>query len=186
MPFSEFCSLFRENPSNGFSVDEFRFECYINGMGIERRVIMRISTKGSYALEAMLAIALHSGKGALSIREISEITEISDKYLEQIFLLLKDDRLIIGTRGIGGGYVLARSAAEITAGQILRAAENSFSPVACIDDEKLCERSGNCVTHDIWNRLNHVISDRVDHVTLEDLRSGYLRTGDRTAEQYSI
>lgn len=147
---------------------------------------MRISTKGSYALEAMLAIALQSDKRSLSIREISEVTEISDKYLEQIFLLLKDDKLIIGSRGVGGGYVLARPAAEITVGQILRAAENSFSPVACIDDKSLCERSGNCVTRDIWSRLSNAISDRVDHITLDDLRSRYLETGDRSAEQYSI
>jgi Rrf2 family protein len=147
---------------------------------------MRISTKGSYALEAMLAIALHADKRSLSIREISDMTDISDKYLEQIFLLLKNDRLIIGTRGIGGGYVLSRAAGEITVGQILRATENSFSPVACIDNDKLCERSGNCVTRDIWNRLNNAISDRVDHMTLDDLRSRYLTTGDRAAEQYNI
>lgn len=147
---------------------------------------MRISTKGSYAMEAMLAIALLSDSRAVSIREISELTGISDKYLEQIFLLLKEDGLIIGTRGIGGGYVLSRAADAITVGQILRASETSFSPVACIDNGKLCERSKNCVSRAVWTRLSDTISERVDHITLADLKDRYDKSRANAVEEYTI
>lgn len=147
---------------------------------------MRISTKGSYALEAMMAIALSSGDKSVSIREISERTGISDKYLEQIFLLLKEADLLVGTRGVGGGYILSRPAGEINVGQILRATETSFSPVPCVAAPDTCDRVEHCASRGVWTGLEHTISARVNPLTLRVLADEYLRSREKASDDFSI
>lgn len=147
---------------------------------------MRISTKGSYALEAMLAITISSTEKSVSIREISEKTGISDKYLEQIFLLLKEAGVIVGTRGVGGGYVLSRPAEEISVGQILRATETSFSPVPCIAEPETCNRTESCASRAVWTGLDQTIAARIDPLTLQNLADNYLRSRERASDDFSI
>jgi Rrf2 family protein len=147
---------------------------------------MRISTKGSYAIEAMLAIALSSADRSVSIREISERTGISDKYLEQIFLLLKEAGLLVGTRGVGGGYILSRPAEEINIGQILRATETSFSPVPCVSDPDTCDRLEHCASRVVWTGLDQTIAARVDPLTLRMLADDYLRSREKASDDFSI
>ncbi len=147
---------------------------------------MRISTKGSYALEAMIAIALTDSLHAVSIREISVRTRISDKYLEQIFSLLKKKKLLVGIRGAGGGYRLARDAAKITAGDIIRAAEISISPVVCVNDPKSCPRSEACVTRVVWSRLDNTISETLDHISLLQLKDAFVSERENISDYFSI
>ena len=91
---------------------------------------MMISTKGRYALRVMIELAQRQEEGYISLKEVAQNQEISEKYLEAIMKNLVTAGLAVGMRGKGGGYRLARPAAECSAGEILRAAEGSLAPVA--------------------------------------------------------
>ena len=120
---------------------------------------LRISTRGRYGLRAMLDIAKNSTEKPISILSIAERQEISDKYLEQIFPLLKNAGLIKSVRGPRGGYILGRNPEDITVGQVLRILEGSLSPVECVDDNSQdeCARSYNCPT-----RYMLIIKERIE------------------------
>jgi Rrf2 family protein len=149
-------------------------------------IVMRISTRGSYALEAVLAIAMMQDAGSVSIREISERTMISDNYLEQIFSLLKKGGIIRSLRGAQGGYCLARSASAISVGDVLRVAEKSISPVLCIEDTSVCGKSTDCAARNTWCRLYGVISDTVDKIRIADLVNGFAEQKDTAGQDYAI
>jgi Rrf2 family protein len=139
---------------------------------------MRISTRGVYALEAMLVLASQPEAERASIRQISDQTGLSDSYLEQIFALLRKSGLLSSTRGNRGGYALAKPASEITVGDIVRSAEGSLHPVACTDGtEPGCERYGSCLSRAVWGRMAEEISLFVDPLRLSDLVQDYLTSG---------
>jgi len=147
---------------------------------------LRISTRGSYAMEAVLAIALLPGDHIVSIREISDRTRISDNYLEQIFTLLRKGGIISSSRGAYGGYRLSRSLSEISVGDVLRATEKSISPVICVEDPKSCRKSVKCVTRNVWCRLSKGIADTVDHISLADLVKSFEEETSPGNTEYSI
>lgn len=147
---------------------------------------MRISTRGSYALEAVLAIALFPNDQVISIREISERTQISDNYLEQIFSLLRKNKIISSSRGAYGGYQLARPAEQITVGDVLRATEKSISPVLCVEKDVLCAKSINCVARDAWHTLFETITGTVDHISVADLAADFQKRTVGSSADYSI
>jgi Rrf2 family transcriptional regulator, cysteine metabolism repressor len=149
-------------------------------------LVMRISTRGSYALEAVLAIAMTPESKSVSIREISERTMISDNYLEQIFSLLRNGGIIKSLRGAQGGYSLARSPSLISVGDVLRAAEKSLSPVVCIEDPSSCGKSAECAARNTWCRLSSVISDTVDKMSIEDLAKQFGTATGSSGQDYSI
>ncbi len=128
---------------------------------------MMISTKGRYALRLILAIAQEGGGKPLSIREIAKRQEISEKYSEQIILQLSRAGLVTGLRGAQGGYTLSRPAGQITAGEVLRAAEGSIAPVECA--EIGCEHSEGCMTYGLWRRVKEAVDSVVDSTTVADL-----------------
>ncbi|MDD2457859.1 MAG: Rrf2 family transcriptional regulator [Eubacteriales bacterium] len=131
---------------------------------------MRISTRGVYALEAMLALGSQPSGERVSIRKISEQTGLSDSYLEQIFALLKRGGLLVSLRGNRGGYYLARPASAITVGDIVRAAEGSLNPVNCTDPAAPgCERYMDCLSRPVWNLMEREIAEFVNEITLDDL-----------------
>ncbi|HPX03121.1 MAG TPA: RrF2 family transcriptional regulator [Synergistaceae bacterium] len=131
---------------------------------------MKISTRGRYALRLMLDLALNSPDQYVTIKSISERQDISNKYLEQIITALSRAGYVKSIRGAQGGYKLARPAEEYTVGMVLRLIEGSLAPVACMDDTpNKCPRSNDCVTLDIWKKLNDAINDVVDNITLADL-----------------
>ena len=130
---------------------------------------MKISTKGRYALRLMLDIALNSGGGAVSLRDAARRQEISDKYLEQIVTQLSRDGLVRSVRGAAGGYLLTRPAEAYTVGDILRCVEGSLAPVSCAEDAGCCERFGQCVTVEVWDRIAQAVNQVVDDITLADL-----------------
>jgi len=131
---------------------------------------MKISTRGRYALRLMLDLALNSPDQYVTIKSISERQNISNKYLEQIITALSRAGYVKSIRGAQGGYKLARPAEEYTVGMVLRLIEGSLAPVACMDDTpNKCPRSNDCVTLDIWKKLNDAINDVVDNITLADL-----------------
>ncbi len=134
---------------------------------------MRLSTKGTYALEAALAMALQPLGQRLSVRSISEQTGLPDGYLEQIFTLLRRGKIIQGARGSHGGYALARDPATITVGDILRAGEGSLAPVRCTETANACDRRTDCLTWPVWSALDTTIADFVDNITLADLAASF-------------
>jgi Rrf2 family protein len=139
---------------------------------------LRISTKGQYALEAMLALALAGTDDKVSIRQIGEWTGLSDSYLEQIFALLKSAKLVKSNRGNRGGYQLAVAPERITAGDILRAAEGSLAPVKCTDPSAGgCADMDSCLTQSVWKHIDDVITREVNSKTLAELAAVYRKYG---------
>ncbi|MBI3815294.1 MAG: Rrf2 family transcriptional regulator [Nitrospinae bacterium] len=135
---------------------------------------MKISTKGQYAVRAMLDLTEQSHNYPVPLSNISVRQEISLHYLEQLFVRLRRARLVNSIRGPGGGYVLAKSPSDITIGDILRAVSEDISISECTDLSKkkkeLCKKVGDCVASVVWQKLAKHISDILDSITLEDLR----------------
>lgn len=131
---------------------------------------MMISTKGRYALRVMIELASTDIEKYMPLKEIAKNQDISEKYLESIIKLLVQGEMVIGLRGKGGGYKLANSPASYTVGSILKLTEGSLAPVACLKDKASdCSRSGQCRTLPMWQKLNEIIDDYLESVTLEDL-----------------
>ena len=129
---------------------------------------MKISTKGRYALRVMVDIAENGKDGSVSISEISNRQEISNKYLEQIISKLVKANFLKSSRGQTGGYKLVKKPSEYRVGDILRVSEGNLSPLKCLHDYK-CLRQEKCLTFDFWEGLDKVINNYADSVTLEDL-----------------
>ena len=131
---------------------------------------MLVSTKGRYALRVMLELAQDDGAAYLPLPAIAERQGISEKYLESIISVLSKAGLVDGLRGKGGGYRLNRPAADYSVGQILRLTEGSLAPVTCLEgDENTCPRAGHCTTLPMWEKLDSLINDYLDSVSLADL-----------------
>ena len=131
---------------------------------------MLISSKGRYALRLMIYIAAFGDdEGKIALREVAERENISLKYLEQLVRPLMSAGLLKSVRGKGGGYMLARPAEDVRAGDILRAAEGSTAAVACEGLEGACGRADLCSTVKFWTGLEAAIDDYVDGVTLAEL-----------------
>lgn len=134
---------------------------------------MRISTRGRYALRAMIDLAQHGEDGPVSRRELSERQEISADYVAQLSRNLQAAGLVEGVKGPGGGYQLARDAAEIRAGDVVRAVEGPVAVVHCTlpcpDEGPACTRMDRCVTHLLWKKVSDAVSGVLDSVTLQDL-----------------
>ncbi len=131
---------------------------------------MRLSTRGRYALRMMLDIALHPDEPSVSLKSIAQRQNISVKYLEQIVTPLVRGGYLRANRGAQGGYQLNRPLDEYTVGMILRTIEGSLAPVACIEEgAEACERQSQCVTVEIYRKIDEAIDQVVDHFTLKDL-----------------
>lgn len=141
---------------------------FINSYRYEVRVL-KISTKGRYALRLMLDLAMQGGETPVSLRDVSERQRLSEKYLEQIVTPLSRTGLVRAVRGAGGGYLLTKSPEEYTVGAILRTLEGELAPVECAVDPNYCERCEECVTVELWQQIYQAVSNVVDHVTLADL-----------------
>ena len=133
-----------------------------------------ISTKGRYALRLMINLAVYSNGDYIRLKDISEKEDISIKYLEQVVSLLYKSNLVLSLRGNNGGYKLARDPKDYTAGEILRAAEGTLSPVQCLScPVNNCERQSVCSTLDFWKGFNDVVNNYIDSITLADLADNY-------------
>ena len=134
---------------------------------------MMISTKGRYALRVMVDLARQGKDGYLPLKEIAERQGISEKYLESVLKGLVREKMLEGIRGKGGGYRLTKPPEEYTVGSILRLTEGDLAPVACLEkDAAACPRQADCPTLPMWKKLNGMIRDFFDGVTLADLRDG--------------
>ena len=131
---------------------------------------MLISTKGRYALRIMIDLAEHQTDDFISLREIAQRQEISEKYLESIIRMLVKAKVVDSLRGKGGGYRLKKDPDQYTVGSILRLTEESLAPVSCLEQNaEPCPRSGQCRTLNLWQGLDKVIHDYLESVTIADL-----------------
>ena len=131
---------------------------------------MLISTKGRYALRIMIDLAEHQTDEFISLREIAQRQEISEKYLESIVRMLVKAKVVESLRGKGGGYRLNKTPDQYTVGSILQLTEESLAPVSCLEkNADPCPRSGWCRTLTLWQGLDKVINDYLERVTIADL-----------------
>ena len=131
---------------------------------------MRLTTKGRFAVTAMLDLAMHAQKGAVKLNDISERQNISLSYLEQLFGKLRRAGLVDSIRGPGGGYILAAEARNISIAQIITAAEDKLDATLC-SGKTNCHKGAPCLTHDMWENLNRTINQYLSSVTLETVLS---------------
>jgi len=130
---------------------------------------MRLSTKGRYAVTAMMDLAIHEPGGPVTLADISHCQSISLSYLEQLFSKLRKDKLVRGVRGPGGGYRLARPAGEITIASIIAAVDEKVD-ATCGGDSN-CEDEESCLTHELWCGLSKKIYGFLDSISLEEFLS---------------
>jgi len=126
---------------------------------------MRLSTKGRYAVTAMLDLAIRYDDGPVTLADISETQGISLSYLEQLFAKLKKDGLVTGLRGPGGGYRLAYGPGDITIAKILNAIGESIDATLCEGNED-CQEGERCLTHALWKKLGAEIYGFLNDITL--------------------
>lgn len=134
---------------------------------------MRLTTKGRFAVTAMIDLAMRQDKGPVTLAGISQRQEISLSYLEQLFGKLRRHEIVESVRGPGGGYNLARSAAQVTVADIIIAVDEPLDATQC-GGKQNCKGAEHvpghrCMTHDLWANLNAKMVDYLDSVSLKDL-----------------
>ena len=129
---------------------------------------MRLSTKGRYAVTAMLDLTLQGGKGPVTLAEISETQGISLSYLEQLFACLRGKQLVRGIRGPGGGYYLGRPAEEISVADIICAVDEWVEFTRC-GGNRDCKDGKRCLTHNLWDELSSEIFNFLSRISLAEL-----------------
>lgn len=131
---------------------------------------MRLTTKGRYAVTAMLDLTIHSADGPVNLAEISQRQAISLSYLEQLFSKLRQRKLVSSVRGPGGGYRLARSDKEIHVAEIIDAVSESLDTTRC-QGKGDCQQGKTCLTHHLWQDLSDQIHNFLSNISLADLVS---------------
>ena len=138
---------------------------------------MRLTTKGRFAVTAMVDLGMRHGSGPVTLAEISQRQKISLSYLEQLFGKLRRHELVESTRGPGGGYTLARKAAEITVADIIVSVDEPIDATQCGGKENCLGEGERCMTHDLWAALNTRMVEFLDSVTLQKLVDDQLAKG---------
>ncbi len=128
---------------------------------------MLLTTKGRFAVTAMIDLALHNGETPVTLAGISERQKISLSYLEQLFGKLRRCGLVDSVRGPGGGYCLARPAGQITVADVVRAVDEKLDATQCAGHGN-CKADEHCMTHDLWMELNARMYEYLSSVTLAD------------------
>lgn len=129
---------------------------------------MKLTSKGRYAVTAILDLAFHAQAGPVRLAHISRRQDISLSYLEQLFTRLRKHRLVSSTRGPGGGYSLARPAAQIAVSEIVAAVDEGVDTTRCSGATN-CHEGQQCLTHELWDELSHQILDFLNDISLQDL-----------------
>ena len=132
---------------------------------------MNISTKGRYGLRAILDVAMNGGEKPVTLTMIAARQAISEGYLEQLMVPLKRNGLVKSIRGAQGGYVLSRSAAEISVGEVFRALEGPIAITSCASEEDFdgCGMEDGCLVRELWQKIQESVSGVIDSYMLADL-----------------
>lgn len=147
---------------------------------------MKLTTKGRYAVTAMLDLAFHSSGGPVKLAEISARQGISLSYLEQLFTRLRRQGLVVSTRGPGGGYSLSRASEEIAVADVIGAVDENVDTTRC-GGMSNCHNAERCLTHELWAELSTQIRDFLTGITLGELmKNGDIReVADRQDQRHS-
>lgn len=129
---------------------------------------MRLTTKGRFAVTAMMDLALRGEEGPVALASIAERQKISLSYLEQLFGKLRRHKLVDSVRGPGGGYCIARPLDQVAVSEIIRAVDEQLDATQCGGEEN-CHESHRCMTHDLWSTLNSKMYEYLASVSLADL-----------------
>ena len=129
---------------------------------------MRLTTKGRYAVTAVLDLALHQEEGPVSLAAISERQQISLSYLEQLFAKLRRNNIVSSTRGPGGGYRLSGSVEDVSVSDIILAVDETYKVVDCGETDG-CHGDYQCLTHDLWQELSNEIRTFLDGIKLSEI-----------------
>ncbi len=129
---------------------------------------MRLTTRGRYAVTAMLDLAIHGSIGPIALADVSARQGISLAYLEQLFARLRKGGLVKSARGPGGGYVLGRTAGAISVAEVLQSAGEGVDATRC-GGQRNCQGSERCLTHDLWEDLSQEIYQFLSRITLGEL-----------------
>jgi Rrf2 family protein len=130
---------------------------------------MRASAKTRYAMEAMVDMAMQAGGGPVALRKIAQRQEISQNYLEQIFMQLRAAGIVRSVRGAGGGFVLVKSPSDIRMAEIAAVFEGPIDLIGCASDAGRCSRSVSCAVRQIWVEVGECMKKALDSVTLQDV-----------------
>jgi Rrf2 family iron-sulfur cluster assembly transcriptional regulator len=146
---------------------------------------MKLTSKGRYAVMAMVDLAKNNAKKPINLTEISLRQGISISFLEQIFLKLKKNNLVKSSRGPSGGYILSKSPAEITLSSVIKAVDETIKTIGCIKDSKKgCQgKSTKCMTHNLWSDLETYINNFFEKNTLKDIVYGVNKDKQRELSQ---
>ncbi len=130
---------------------------------------MHMSTRGRYGVRLMVALALNYGNGTSLLREVARREGISEKYLGQIIMPLKNSGLVVSQRGSRGGYALARPPETVTVKDVVEAIEGRIAAVLCVSDPEACARATSCVATQVWRKLSEDIERSLSSFTLAAL-----------------
>jgi Rrf2 family iron-sulfur cluster assembly transcriptional regulator len=129
---------------------------------------VKLTTKGRYAVTAMLDLAIHYGEGPITLADIAQRQGISLSYLEQLFSRLRKRSLVSSVRGPGGGYSLGKEAREIYVGEVISAVDENMDTTRCHGAHN-CQNNERCLTHDLWSDLSNQIYSYLNNISLQDL-----------------
>ena len=138
---------------------------------------MRLTTKGRFAVTAMIDLGLRQNSGPVTLAAISQRQQISLSYLEQLFGKLRRHELVESTRGPGGGYTLGRRAADITVADIIVSVDEPIDATQCSGKENCLGEGARCMTHELWASLNSRMVEFLDSVSLQKLVDEQLAKG---------
>ena len=144
---------------------------------------MRLLTRTSYGIRAILQLAENHGKRPLQIKAIARQQDISVKYLEQVIAILKSAGFVRSIRGPKGGYVLAKPPNQIKLNDVFTALEGPITTVECTKDENYCSRAADCVTRQVWTEVQKAIINVLESLTLQNLVD---RAKDKRGTDYQI
>ena len=147
---------------------------------------MRLTTKGRFAVTAMIDLALRQNNGPVTLAAISQRQQISLSYLEQLFGKLRRHELVESTRGPGGGYSLGRKAADITVADIIVSVDEPLDATQCGGKENCQGDGGRCMTHELWAALNQRMVEFLDSVTLQKLVDEQLAKGVQVEDKPAV
>jgi Rrf2 family protein len=147
---------------------------------------MKISTKGQYGLRALVDLAAHDSGKPVLLGQIAERQQLSKRYLERLFTMLRDRGIVRSVRGAAGGYLMNRAPREIPVAEVLEVLEVPLIPVDCFSDQSQCKLRDRCITHELWVELEDCIRHTLANISLEDLRQRYLEMAKNQTQMYYI
>jgi len=146
---------------------------------------MRLTTRGRFAVTALLDLAMQRSNGPIKLAEISKRQQISLSYLEQLFTKLRQQKLVNSVRGPGGGYCLAKKMEHVSIADIILAVDEPIDSTQCGGKEN-CHNDNKCITHDLWTELNELIFDHLGSISLKKLIDGQKLNQDGAIEIVDI